>query len=381
VAGPPLRSNRGAAFGIPTAIGSSETAQWPTAPVATASVDAALARPASQGPPPDPVNDLLTKRSDLRDREPAATGASRTPWQGSSASRFADDLTDKLGGALGTSPGGRFCSDHLFDGFISPMTNPFLFEDPRSLTEIRPIVLFQKIPSGQPDFHGGGITFFGTQARVAFTDQWSLVINKFGFTSVNSNSPSPYHDGTGFSEIWLGPKWTFYRGQETGTLAAAGLQLQLPIGSKNEFQDTGTLSLVPYASFGQNFLRDFSLGSFNFLANTGFSFSTNKERSDYYYLSAHLDFDVGNLHRFYPLVELNWFLNATNGNSTPIGVEGRDLINFGGAAAGSGLMTGAFGGRYKINETAQLGAAFEFPLAGRTDLFRYRFTIDFILRF
>jgi hypothetical protein len=57
------------------------------------------------------------------------------------------------------------------------------------------------------------------------------------------------------------------------------------------------------------------------------------------------------------------------------------LINFGGQAGGTGLLTGAFGGRVKITESAQLGAAFEIPFAGRRDLFRNRFTVDFILRY
>jgi hypothetical protein len=90
---------------------------------------------------------------------------------------------------------------------------------------------------------------------------------------------------------------------------------------------------------------------------------------------------VANLHRFYPLAELNWFLYSTNGNTRPIGAEGRDLINFGGQAKGTGLLTMALGGRAKLTESAQLGAAFEFPVAGRRDIFRNRFTVDFILRY
>jgi len=61
-------------------------------------------------------------------------------------------------------------------------------------------------------------------------------------------------------------------------------------------------------------------------------------------------------------------------------VSGRDLINFGGQGK-NGLLTGAFGARYKITESAQVGTAFEFPFAGRKDLFQYRFTLDFILRY
>jgi hypothetical protein len=374
-AGPP---QRGAAFGAPSAAGVEAAPPARSAPVPTATLDAAVARTAYQPPPIDPLNDLLTKRSELRERDqPLESG----PPPKSSTARAPEEAPDRLGTIFGSNTGALFRSDHIFDSFISPVTNPFLFEDPRSLTEVRPIFIFQKVPGSQGDFHGGNVTFFGTQARLALSDRWSFVINKFGGIAVNTNAPSPFHDATGFAEIWLGPKWTFYRGDETGTLGAAGLQFQLPVGSKGTFQHTGTLSLVPYASFAQSFLRDFQYGSFNVMANTGLSFSSNKERSDYYWLSGHLDFDVGNAHRFYPLFELNWFLYTANGTTTPIGAEGRDLINFGGHPKGSGLLTGAFGARGKISESAQIGAAFEFPWAGQRDLFRYRFTIDFILRY
>jgi len=62
-------------------------------------------------------------------------------------------------------------------------------------------------------------------------------------------------------------------------------------------------------------------------------------------------------------------------------VEGRDLINFGGQAKGHGLLTWALGARFKFTEHAQVGAAFEFPIAGPRDIFQYRLTVDFILRY
>jgi hypothetical protein len=76
---------------------------------------------------------------------------------------------------------------------------------------------------------------------------------------------------------------------------------------------------VPYVSYAQNFLRDFQWGSFNLMASTGYSFSTNSERSDYYWLSAHIDLDVANNHRFYPMFEMNWFLVTSKGSTTPGG--------------------------------------------------------------
>ena len=72
-----------------------------------------------------------------------------------------------------------------------------------------------------------------------------------------------------------------------------------------------------------------------------------------------------NCHRFYPLTELNWIIYTTDGNTRPIGSEGRDLINFGGQAQGNGMLTWAIGARYKISESAQIGGAFEFPSPAR----------------
>jgi hypothetical protein len=332
----------------------------------------------------DPLNDLLNRRSAMRkqppsdpDRDPVPPPAGRT---GDRSTGKMSDFGDRIGDLFGKRSD-WFRSDHAFDGFISPVTNPFLFEDPRSLTEVRPIFMAQSIPPGQRDFHGGSIWYFGTQARVAFTERWSFTLNKLGFISVNPGSGSGLGSQASFAELWLGPKYTFIRGEESGSLLAGGLQFQIPTGNAGTYQNTGSLSLVPYLTYGQNFGRDFSYGSFNALVGTGYSFSVNNVRSDYYYLSAHIDWDVMNYHRFYPLMEMNWFLVTTNGNARPIGIEGRDLIDFGGNAKGQGLLTWAIGGRYKISECAQIGAAFEIPVAGPRDLFNYRFTLDFILRY
>ena len=55
---------------------------------------------------------------------------------------------------------GWFRSDHCFDQFSSPISNPFLFEDPRALTEVRPIFMWQTTPSGNPRYRGGNVEFF-----------------------------------------------------------------------------------------------------------------------------------------------------------------------------------------------------------------------------
>jgi hypothetical protein len=326
-------------------------------------------------PPPVDANDWLRSRSPQRDAPPPVG-----PRQEQSTNNFGGEFGDKLCQLLG-KPNEWFKSDHAFDGFISPVTNPFLFEDPRSLTEVRPIFAIEKIPNSEPDFRGGNTFFFGTQLRLAITDRLSFTINKFGLESFNPGSGSEFKGDTGFAEFWFGPKYTFIRNETTGTLLAGGLQFQIPTGNHQNFQDTGSLSLVPYVSYAQNFGRDLSFGSFNGMVGTGYSFSVNNERSDYFYLSAHIDLNVLNQNHWFPLLEMNWFTYTTNGRSTPIGIEGQDLINFGGQARGQGLLTGAIGLRYAFNEHYQVGGAFEIPFAGPHDLMDYRFTLDFIFRY
>jgi len=277
-----------------------------------------------------------------------------------------------------------FQSDNAFPMMISPVSNPFFFEDPRALTELRPVFIYEGTSPRTPIFAGGSVEYFGLQGRVAITDRLSLVLSKFGWDWINIHDPVPpaFQSNNGFSDVQLGPQFTLIRNDCTGTLLALGLNFDIPTGSRKVFQDTGGLSLAPYLSFGQNFWKT-SFGSFNFLNTTGYDFSTTNQRSEFFYTSFHLDYDVANLHKIYPLMELNWFYYTTGGHAEPpVGFEGRDLINFGTAGvSGHSDLSLAFGLRYKFTECVQLGAAFEFPLDGRRDLNDFRVTVDMIFRY
>lgn len=301
---------------------------------------------------------------------------------------FLGGLCDRLGaggGVFGFQGGAgrcRFESDHCFDNFVSPVTNPFLFEDPRSLTEVRPIFIYQAAPSGNPFFRGGDLEFFGLQARIALTERLSFVVNKLGFVALQPNNDvGEFDDNSGFAEVWLGPKYTFLRNDLSGTLGAVGLTFQVPAGPSKVFQDTGDLSLVPYVSFGQNFGRT-SFGSFNALATFAYAFGTDNKRTDYFSTSLHLDYDVANLHKIYPLVELNWFSFTQSGKVRDLNFEGSDVINFGSrSVSGNDIVTVATGVRYKFSEATQFGLATEWPVTGRKDLSDFRLTLDLIFRY
>ncbi len=184
-------------------------------------------------------------------------------------------------GSHASPAAGLFKSDHFCDdSLISPVTNPFFFEDPRSLTEIKPLFMIQEAPKA----HGGGnAEFFGIQGRLALTEQFSLVINKLGFVSLNPDQANDGYDKkTGFAEINFGPKFTFWRDECHRNVAAVGLNIEAPIGSNSVFQNTGTLGLDPYITYGQTFGRS-SFGSFNFIGEAGYNFAVDDKRAEFFH--------------------------------------------------------------------------------------------------
>jgi hypothetical protein len=296
------------------------------------------------------------------DSEPAPRTRSRK------SNDIGDALSDGIDGLTGKGGGHKwFAQEREFDCFISPLSNPFLFEDPRSLTEVRGMMLFQSIPSGNGRFSGNA-NYYGLQGRLAITERWSVTLNKLGLQTLDGS--------TGLSEIWLGPKFELIRQPDSQTLVSVGGIFQIPTGAGSVYQNTGSLSIAPYISGAQKIFEG-DWGRVNGMATAGYSISTNSNRSDYFYLSGHLDYDVMNLHKFYPLIEMNWFSVTTNGSANPnFNFEGRDMVNFGANAKGNNLLTMALGGRWRFNERWNAGMAFEFGIAGRRDIFQNRFSID-----
>jgi hypothetical protein len=275
-------------------------------------------------------------------------------------------------------------SDHAgeFDHFASPVSSPFLTEDPRSLTEVKPLFIYQHIPGKNDAFQGGNIEFYGLQARIALTERWSIVMNKLGGIAIQPDDKTFEDSTNGFAELWIGPKYTFYRDDCNNTVAAAGVTFQIPIGSSKVFQDTGNLSISPYVSFAKSFGKlPSGYGNFNYMSTTGFAISTDNQRSDYFYSNLHLDFDVAGQHKLYPLIELNWTRYFNNANNVPLTFEGGDLFNFGSSQlTNKNLLTLATGARYKFSECVQVGAAVEFPL-NNEQISDFRVTLDVIFRY
>ena len=332
---------------------------------------------------PAPVRPVSNNRGRDDDAPGPAPAPGPPPTWWPERGRDLEDLRDQFPafGDQGDRDRLAFQSDCAFDNFSSPITNPFLAEDPRSLTELRPIYLYQSIPGSHYYYGGGNMQFLGTQARVAFTERFSVVLHKLGRLSINPGDSVIASGGSGVAELWMSPKFTFWRAPDTQTIAAAGLQFQLPLGSSSAFQDTGTLGLVPYLSIGRR-LGETDYGTFHLINVAGYHFGTNDKRSDYFFDSLHLDLDSGNQHRFYPTLELNWFRYTTNGTERPaLLFEGRDLANIGGSADGKNYVSIAPGFRYRFTEALQIGIVAEFGIVGSNDLNRFRLGVDLIWRY
>jgi hypothetical protein len=282
-----------------------------------------------------------------------------------------------------------FQSDHCFDYFASPVTNPFLFEDPRALTELKPLFIYQGAPSSNPIFRGGNAEFYGLQARLAVTERLSFTVNELGFVTLNPFNPSAgppglFSQSTGFAQVVLGPKYTFLRSEDWKTVMAGGLLFQIPAGSPKVFQDTGTLSLVPYLSAAKNFCLPAGWGSLNLMGTTGYSISVDRQRSEYFYMSAHLDYNIANTNMFFPFLEMNWFHYTQGGlaNDPGFGFEGLGLVNFGSHNVGArDFLSIAPGLRFKLNEHIQAGAAIAWPLLKQKEISDYQLVFDIIFRY
>lgn len=347
------------------------------------------AEPAPPPPPPPPAGFGGAPVAGPNPGEEAYNcGVANTATSGGGFwSGFCDKIkgywSDVSGSVTGAGERNLFQSDHKFDGFASPVSNPFYFEDPRALTEVRPIFIWQHTPNSNPIFAGGNNFFVGARGSVAFTDWLSLTIDELGWVFADPRNPvGDFHSANGFSEFHVGPKVTFIRNDTSGTVAAFGITFEVPTGPKRVFQNTHDFGMTPYFSIAQNFLRS-DFGSFNFMNTDGYSRGFGSPRGDFFYASFHLDYDVGNLKKIYPLVELNYTYYAANGQQEPINFEGRDLFHFGaGSVHGLNELTVALGLRYKVSEALQFGLVGEFNvLTPSREMDAFRLTFDVIFRY
>lgn len=265
---------------------------------------------------------------------------------------------------------GLLPSDHCFDDFVSPLSNPFYFEDPRSLTEVRGIFIENSLPS---DVQGGDFQLYAAQLRGRVTDRWSIIAPRLGVFNVNqSGGDTP----NGFLAAPVGFKYNFLRDPQRQLIASCGLTYFIK-GSGDAFANFGDGDYHLFLSGGaQIFERS------HWVSGTGFRLPGDRNwGTQLWYWSNQWDYEIRD--GLYLLSGVNWFHWMSNsGLNSGSSVTGLDILNIPvQGVAGDNVVTGVAGVKLKPSRHLEIGTGFEFPLSNRTDILRNRLYVDFIFRY
>lgn len=260
-------------------------------------------------------------------------------------------------------------SDHAFDSFISPMTNPVFFEDPRNLTEARAIFMNHKVPLAAG---AGDVQLYALQLRARLSENVSLIATKDGYVTSTNALVSD-----GWADLAAGLKFNLLRDVNCQRLLSGGFTFELPTGEASALQGNGNGELHLFLSGARKLAPNvhwISAGGMRVAMN-----STDESTSCYW--SNHLDYQIRP--GVYLLSETNWYHWLGAGQDGPVpGVEGLDLINLGSpGVAGNDIVTSAAGVKFKPNGHNEIGVAFEFPITEREDILDNRLTVDWIIRY
>lgn len=267
---------------------------------------------------------------------------------------------------------GLFQSDHEFDNFVGPVSNPVLSKDPRSNSHARLLFINNNVPGGHP--LDGNVQVYALQTNLAVTERLSIIADKDGIAHI---SPRNGASATGFLNIAAGLKYTFYRDVENQTLAAAGFMYEVPSGEAKVQQNQGSGSFAGFLALGKEFGD-----KWHYLQTTGYYFPLRSSQgSSFLYNSFHIDKQLFGW--FYPLAELNWFWYTSGGRRLPPAFgEGDGLLNLGTRGqSGAHLVTAAFGAKAVLTKNYTLGVVFEVPLTNRNDIINQRLTVELIGRY
>ncbi len=262
-------------------------------------------------------------------------------------------------------------SDTRFLNFISPMTNPVYFEDPRTLTEAHAIFINHQLPGNV--LGGGPVQLVAVQLRAALTKRLSIIATKDGYIFAGGNSP----DINGWANVNVGLKYNLFVNPEMQRIISVGTRYEMPVGSPHALQAQKGGQFDLFLTGGTQ------VGSYShFLSAAGFRLPANLgTQNQQFYWSTHVDRRMKN-RPIYGLLECNWYHWMTSGDGGIPGVGGLDLYNFGFAGTGgTNIVTAAIGLKYKPTALSEIGVAWEAPITARHDIIDNRITADLILRY
>ena len=260
-------------------------------------------------------------------------------------------------------------TDTRFNNFITPVSNPVFFEDPRNTSEARGLFINHTIPGS---LGGKQAQVYAMQLRASLTENLSFIATKDGYIV----SQNPLLDD-GFADVAAGLKYLFYKDAESQTLLSGGLTYALPIGSTQSLQGRCSGEFNIFANAGTEFLPNW-----HYVTATGFRLPSDSQLGNQiWYWSNHIDWQIGG-GPLYLFTEDNWYHYMSGASGLPLPIGGMDLFNLGATGiGGQNCVTGAWGVKYKPASNMELGVAYELPYTSRHDLMQNRITVDFIIRY
>tara|TARA_R110002049_G_scaffold27321_2_gene94316 strand:- start:560096 stop:561034 length:939 start_codon:yes stop_codon:yes gene_type:complete len=288
---------------------------------------------------------------------------------------FFDAIADRLDSCSLVQP-----SDRCFDDFISPMLNFVFFEDPRNVTELRPIFVTHSVPDtiGSGVAAGGSVQLLAMQFRVALTDRLSLIAVKDGYIFDNTNGALDTLLDDGWADVSAGLKYNFLRDTCRGTLGSVGFTYEIPMGNEDALQSIGDGEFHFFATGGQRLFD----GNAHVLSSVGYRLPVDDDvQTTAIHWSNH--FDVRLNERTYIFTEAAWWHWTDSADTgAALGVAGQDLFNLSSTNVdGNDLVTQNVGLKFKPRSNVEAGIAYEFPLTGFKDVIEDRVQLDLIVRY
>jgi hypothetical protein len=292
-----------------------------------------------------------------------------------------------------TSPIAPSTSPDAFADVRRPITNPTLFDLALPTTNIHPIFLHHRLPKNI-DLAGGGqlpvggdVQLYALQFEIALNERLSIVATKDGYVDFNPDNNLSSTDG--FANLGGGLKYAFLHDPASRTIVSGTATVEFPTGNSDVLQGEGK----GLANLILNGLKMHD--AWQFAGSVGMQIPFSDEQSTSSFVSAHASYELSSW--FIPLVEVNWFhvwdagdgtnnFNGQLGGAVPgaIAFEGGDLFNVGAVNAGQNrdLVTAAIGFRSRLNDSVQVGVAYEIPLTDDSaSVMRDRLTLDLVWRF
>lgn len=290
------------------------------------------------------------------------------------------------------------CDRHgRYEGFIAPMSFPYLFEDPFITTGLQFATLWHGFPEDSV-FDGGNVTVLALQARLAITDRLAFIATKDGIAffrpQLRLGGKRLLKDQSKLMDITAGFKYALIDRPEDHFILSPSLRFEVPLGSEDVYQGYGDGVIIPGLSAAWGY------DDFHVISDVGWQLPINGDRdSASIFYNVHVDYAVHD--HFVPFVEWNG-LHWTDGGegSTPVHTtigtlplqtaitalgkapfEGADVANLGSRKIRSAdLTTMAWGARVPFNEHVSIGASYERAI-GRQDIFEQRATAMLLVEY